>query len=214
MTIAAKLIWTTPDGDKLVGYLARVSNADATPDQPAGRLIRYLIRNRHWSPFEMVNSCVEISSTREIIRQILRHKSFHFQEFSGRYAEYANDPQFSEARFTDPKNRQNSFETEDKNLHSWWFKLQLGVWDFCWAAYQAALKAGIAKELARKVLPEGLVPSKLYVNGTLRSWIHYWDVRCAPETQKEHRLVAEETRELVLAEFSAVRQALEERDER
>lgn len=201
---ASKLIWATPDGDKLVGYLARVSNPNATPDQASDRLIRYLIRNKHWSPFEMVNACVEINSTREVIRQILRHRSFSFQEFSGRYAAYENEPIFSEARLQDTKNRQNSIAVDDKDTNNLWFKLQLGVWDFCWGAYQTALKMGIAKELARKVLPEGLVPSKLYMNGTLRSWIHYWDTRCTPETQKEHRIIAEEIRTIILREFPEI----------
>lgn len=205
--MSAKLVWATPEGDKLVGFLARVSNPEAKPEDPTARLINFLLRKKHWSPFEMVNACVEINSTRDIIRQLLRH-SFKFQEFSGRYAEYEDNPVFSEARLQDDKNRQNSIEIEDRDLHSWWFTVQLMVWDFCYFWYKLALKKGIAKELARKILPEGIVPTKIYVNGYLRNWIHYWDARCAPETQKEHRLIAEATRAIVLAEFPEIAKAI------
>lgn len=187
-----KLIWATPNADQLVGYMARVSNPTAKLEDDASRLIAYLVRHEHWSPFEMVNACMEINSTREVIRQILRHRSFHFQEFSGRYAEYTDGPVISEARLQDTKNRQNSIDTDDRDLNGWWMQVQLKVWDFCYVVYKEALKRGIAKELARKVLPEGLVPSKVYMNGTIRDWIHYLRVRTGQGTQKEHRVVAQE----------------------
>jgi len=204
-----ELVWATPGGDDLIAKMARVSNpANQDNKATAPSLIKYLIRKFHWSPFEMVNACVEIHATRDIIRQILRHKSMFFQEFSGRYAEYDDEPEFSEVRLQDKKNRQNSIESDDKDLNSWWYGVQLHVWDVCYFFYQLALKRGIAKELARKLLPEGIVPSVLYVNATMRSWIHYWSVRCTQETQKEHRLVAEATREVILPLFPSVQAAL------
>lgn len=164
-----KLIWATPNAEELIAYMARVSNP-SNQDNPetAPKLLKYLIRNKHWSPFEMVNVCMEVETTRDIARQILRHRSFSFQEFSQRYAE-AQDYDISEARLQDASNRQNSIESEDRELQDWWRSQQTSVLTAAKDAYQAALKNGIAKEVARKILPEGMTISRMYVNGTLRS---------------------------------------------
>lgn len=189
---AVNLQWITPDVDKHIGYMARVSNSSASPDDPAEKLICYLIKHKHWSPFEMANACVEIKTTRDIARQILRHRSFHFQEFSQRYSEAPEEPIFAEARLQDNKNRQNSIAVEDRVISVKWAAMQNVVWDCCYHWYQIALKLGIAKELARKLLPEGLTQTRMYMNGTIRDWIHYLSIRLGPETQLEHRLVAQE----------------------
>lgn len=191
-TLAASLRWITPNADEEIGYIARVSNPKAQPDDPVERLIKYLVLHKHWSPFEMACACVEIITTRDIARQILRHRSFHFQEFSQRYSEVLEEPVFSEARLQDTKNRQNSIVVEDEALSKEWTLLQNTVWDFCWNVYQLALKLGIAKELARKVLPEGLTRTKMYMQGTIRDWLFYLSIRMGPETQYEHRVVARE----------------------
>lgn len=206
--MTAKLIWATPEGDKLVGFLARVSNSKAQLGDPTEKLIKYLLDHKHFSPFEMVNACVEIDLPRDISHQILRHRSFSFQEFSGRYAEYEALYADRELRLLDQKNRQNSFSTTDIILQKKWRSLVRTVRGVCWASYITALRLGVAKEVARILLPEGLVPSRVYMNGTLRSWIHYWDVRCTPATQKEHRLVAEATREVILAQFPEIAKAI------
>jgi len=186
-----KLVWITPETDKTIAYLARVSNPKATPEDPADKLIAYLIKHKHWSPFEMANACVEIETTRDISRQIIRHRSLHFQELSQRYTEAPEDPEFSDARLQDHKNRQNSIPTDDRVITSGWSAIQRTVWNCCWASYQAALKLGVAKELARKLLPEGLTKTRMYANGTIRDWLHYISVRTDPTTQLEHRLVAQ-----------------------
>ena len=176
--------------------MARVSNPAAKPGDPATRLIGYLIRNKHWSPFEMANMCLKIDTTRDIARQILRHRSFHFQEFSQRYAEVEQDrPIIREARTQDTKNRQNSFATTDASLSDAFSFWQNKVWDVCWGAYQACLKLGIAKEVARALLPEGLTSTRMYMNGTIRDWLHYLAVRLEAGTQLEHRQVAEQVLE-------------------
>lgn len=207
----AKLIWATPKGDDLVAYMARVSNPTAVLGDSSEKLIGYLLRNGHWSPFEMVNVCVEIETTRDISRQILRHRSFTFQEFSGRYAAYDDMAPPREARLQDDKNRQNSLDTADEATKKWWKAAQLAVADTAFNIYHLALEKGIAKEVARAILPEGMVPTKMYMNGTLRSWIHYFDARCADGVQKEHRVLAEALRSLVLSQFPAVQGALESR---
>ena len=207
----AKLIWATPKGDDLVAYMARVSNPTAVLGDSSTKLIGYLLRNGHWSPFEMVNVCVEIETTRDISRQILRHRSFTFQEFSGRYAAYDDMAPPREARLQDTANRQNSIETEDATLNKWWITCQNAVADTAFNIYHLALEKGIAKEVARAILPEGMVPTKMYMNGTLRSWIHYFDARCADGVQKEHRVLAEALRSLVLSQFPAVQAALDAR---
>jgi thymidylate synthase (FAD) len=176
--------------------MARVSNPENQDNPDYERLIRYLIKHQHWSPFEMVNVCMEINCTRDIARQILRHRSFTFQEFSQRYAE-AQQWDISEARMQDNKNRQNSLETADKDTQRWWQEEQQKVLKQAKTAYSNALKLGIAKEVARKVLPEGLTMSKMYMNGTLRSWVHYVTLRSGNGTQKEHRLIAEQCKTIL-----------------
>lgn len=195
--MSAKLIWTTPDADKLIAYMARVSNPNATVDDPSEKLIKYLINHKHWSPFQMANVCMEIETTRDIARQLLRHKSLNFQEFSQRYSEAPEEPIFTQARLQDTKNRQNSFFTTDKKILSDWSAIQDGVWTACWYAYKAALTLGIAKEVARKLLPEGLTRTKLYVNGTVRDWLHYISVRTDNDTQLEHRQLAREIQDVL-----------------
>jgi thymidylate synthase (FAD) len=175
--------------------MARVSAPENQGNkETAPRLIKYLIKHKHWSPLEMANVCMEIETTRDIARQILRHRSFSFQEFSQRYA-VAQGFVFSEARMQDNKNRQNSLDTDDLYLNNWWNAAQVRVQCEAELMYKAALEKGIAKEQARKLLPEGLTMSKMYMNGTLRSWLHYVDIRCDKATQKEHREVAEKCRD-------------------
>lgn len=189
--LKVNLKWITPDADRMVAHMARVSNPSAQSDDPAAKLINYLLKHKHFSPFEMACMCVEIETTRDISRQILRHRSFHFQEFSQRYSIAPEDPEFvEEARLQDTTNRQNSILSNDPEITSRWSNLQAVVWGICWMSYRAALKLGIAKELARKLLPEGLVRTRMYMQGTLRDWIHFLAVRTGPETQEEHRDVA------------------------
>lgn len=177
----------------LIAFCARVSNpSNQTNVETSEKLIHYLIKNKHWSPLEMVNMCLEIETTRDIARQILRHRSFSFQEFSQRYADPTQDLDFEvrEARLQDNKNRQNSIETDDERLQRKWEMAQRRVIHEARAAYEWAIKEGIAKEVARVVLPEGNTVSRMYMNGTLRSWIHYIELRSANGTQKEHREIA------------------------
>lgn len=201
MSNRVKVIWSTPNGEDLIAHMARVS---APANQEAGtdssRLIKYLVKHKHWSPFEMVNVCMEIETTRDIARQILRHRSFSFQEFSQRYAE-VQGYSLSEARMQDTKNRQNSLETEDRELQEWWTAKQREALRSARMVYDKALAIGIAKEVARKVLPEGITMSKMYMNGTLRSWMHYVDIRCDAATQKEHRDVALKCKEELIKLF-------------
>jgi thymidylate synthase (FAD) len=178
---------------ELVAFCARVSNpSNQNNKETSEKLIRYLIKNAHWSPLEMVSMCLEIETTRDIARQILRHRSFSFQEFSQRYANPTQDLDFviREARLQDEKNRQNSIETDDKMLQIEWERAQKRVIFTAKKEYEWAIKNGIAKEQARAVLPEGLTVSRLYMNGTLRSWIHYIQLRSANGTQKEHMEIA------------------------
>ena len=192
---AVKVVWSTPEGEDLIAYMARVSAPENQGNkETASRLVKYLIKHKHWSPFEMANVCMEITTTRDIARQILRHRSFSFQEFSQRYA-VAQDFEFSDVRLQDTKNRQNSLETDDDYLKNWWNAAQLRVQCEAELVYNKALDKGIAKEVARKLLPEGMTMSKMYMNGTLRSWLHYVDIRCDVATQKEHRDVADKCRE-------------------
>lgn len=180
----------------LVAYCARVSNpSNQHATETNERLIQYLIRNKHWSPFEMVNICLEITTTRDIVRQILRHRSFSFQEFSQRYAIADLGFEYKEARIQDTKNRQNSIELaadteESVRLQTEWVSRQKQLSDLAETNYQWAIANGIAKEQARAVLPEGMTLSRIYMNGTLRSWIHYIELRAGNGTQKEHREVA------------------------
>ena len=183
---------------ELVAYCARVSNpANQNNIEKNEKLIKYLINNNHWSPLEMVNVCLEIETTRDIARQILRHRSFSFQEFSQRYAVADLNFENREARLQDSKNRQNSLETDDDDIHFNWEMKQAEVKSTVTRAYNWAIENGIAKEQARAVLPEGMTPSRMYMNGTLRSWIHYIQLRSANGTQKEHREVALECAKVI-----------------
>lgn len=197
--MSAKLIsYSQPlDGDatllEQIAFAARVSNpANQNNTETSEKLVRYLIKNKHWSPLEMVSACIEIKTTRDIARQILRHRSFSFQEFSQRYADPTESMEFvhREARLQDTKNRQNSIETDNDEVHLQWVRQQQRVVDVSLTAYKKALEMGVAKEQARSVLPEGLTGSTLYMNGTLRSWVHYIELRSGNGTQKEHREVA------------------------
>jgi len=180
------------NAQELVAYCARVSNpANQTNTDTSEKLIRYLIKHRHWSPLEMVSACLEIETTRDIARQILRHRSFSFQEFSQRYAVADLGFEYKETRLQDTKNRQNSIEIDDAALSSAWQLKQQRVVETVQEVYDWALRNGIAKEQARAVLPEGITTSRLYMQGTLRSWLHYIELRSGPETQKEHREVAQ-----------------------
>jgi thymidylate synthase (FAD) len=200
------LVWVTPEAEQKIAYMARVSNpTNQTATEYAG-LLKYLIKEKHWSPFEMVNVCMEIETTRDIARQILRHRSFSFQEFSQRYAK-AQEFVFSEARMQDSKNRQNSLETDDRQLQYWWEGAQRRVEQEAKFMYESALAKGIAKEQARKLLPEGMTMSKMYMQGTLRSWLHYVDIRTDVSTQKEHREVALQCAKILEEHFPTVMEA-------
>ena len=181
------------DAQELIAYCARVSNpSNQLNTESSEKLIKYLVKHAHWSPLEMVSACLEIETTRDIARQILRHRSFSFQEFSQRYADPTKDLKFvtREARLQDPKNRQNSVEVEDDLLQNEWFRAQQRVIYAAQREYEWAIANGIAKEQARAVLPEGLIESRLYMNGTLRSWVHFIELRSGNGTQKEHMEVA------------------------
>jgi thymidylate synthase (FAD) len=195
--------WSTPseemvaDGvenvQDLIAFCARVSNPSNQNNKATSeKLINYLVKHKHWSPLEMTSACLEIETTRDIARQILRHRSFSFQEFSQRYADPTKDMEFvtREARLQDPKNRQNSVIAHDELIHALWEEYQQKVIESAQTAYNWAITRGIAKEQARAVLPEGLTMSRMYMNGTLRSWIHYIELRSANGTQQEHMDVA------------------------
>lgn len=176
-----------------IAYAARVSNpSNQDNSDTAEKLVRYLIKHQHWSPLEMVSVCLEIETTRDIARQILRHRSFSFQEFSQRYADPTKDLNFviREARLQDTKNRQNSIETDNLAIQAFWQTQQQNVINATKNAYEWAIENGIAKEQARAVLPEGIMGSRMYMNGTLRSWVHYIQLRSDKSTQKEHRQIA------------------------
>jgi thymidylate synthase (FAD) len=181
------------DAQELIAFCARVSNpSNQFNNDTSEKLIRYLVRHQHWSPLEMVSACMEITTTRDIARQILRHRSFSFQEFSQRYADPTKDLEFvtRSGRLQDPKNRQNSIEHADNLLENEWYRAQQRVIYAAQREYEWAIKNGIAKEQARAVLPEGLIQSRLYMNGTLRSWIHFIELRSGNGTQLEHQEVA------------------------
>lgn len=193
--------------DEFVAYCARVSNPNNQMNhETAPRLLSYLIREQHWSPFEMVSLTMEIKTTRDIARQILRHRSFSFQEFSQRYAA-VNMEEFEsrEARLQDHKNRQNSIAIDDEMLQREWDIQQAMVWNASRSAYEWALEKGLAKEQARSILPEGLTPSTLYMAGTLRSWIHYCSLRSSNGTQKEHREIAQSAWKIVEMDFPSLK---------
>jgi thymidylate synthase (FAD) len=199
------------DAQDLVAFCARVSNpSNQLNTETSERLIRYLVKHQHWSPLEMVSACVEITTTRDIARQILRHRSFSFQEFSQRYADPTRDLSFvlREARLQDTKNRQNSIELDATIEHSvlreQWIQQQEEVIKAARKAYTWAINNGIAKEQARAVLPEGIMESKLYMNGTLRSWIHYIELRSANGTQLEHQEIAKVCSDVIAKVFPLV----------
>jgi thymidylate synthase (FAD) len=192
------------DAQELIAYCARVSNpSNQLNTESSEKLIRYLVKHQHWSPLEMVSACCEITTTRDIARQILRHRSFSFQEFSQRYADPTQDLSFvcREARLQDPKNRQNSVEVDDQLLQNEWYRAQQRVIYAAQREYEWAIANGIAKEQARAVLPEGLIESRLYMNGTLRSWIHFIELRSGHGTQKEHMEVARACAEVIATVF-------------
>jgi thymidylate synthase (FAD) len=194
--------------DEFVAYVARVSNpSNQTNHQTAPKLMKYLIENKHWSPLEMAHVVMEIETTRDIARQILRHRSFAFQEFSQRYADPTKDLGFvtREARLQDTKNRQNSIEVDDTELQREWENKQAKMIGTAREAYNWAINNGIAKEQARAVLPEGLTVSKLYMAGSLRSWIHYCQLRMTAGTQKEHRQVAIDCWYSLMREFPSLK---------
>lgn len=194
--MSVKIEWATPNADKAIMKMARVSNPENQHSENA-RLLHYCMEHGHVSPFEMASACIEINTTRDIARQILRHRSFSFQEFSQRYADVGllGDMVERECRMQDTKNRQNSIETNDGAVISAWDSMQKRAWIRAVSDYQLALDSGIAKEQARALLPEGLTPSRVYMNGTMRSWVHYLKQRLDPTTQKEHRLIAAEVLE-------------------
>lgn len=194
IAISKPTIEECSSAEELVAYCARVSNpANQNNHGTSAKLIRYLINNAHWSPLEMVHMTMEIDTTRDIARQILRHRSFSFQEFSQRYADPSAALGFvtREARLQDAKNRQNSIETDDADLESLWQSMQQMAIEDAKRQYTKAINMGIAKEQARALLPEGLTESRIYMAGSLRSWVHYCDLRRANGTQKEHRLIAD-----------------------
>jgi len=197
--------------DEFIAYVARVSNpSNQNNHLTATKLLKYLAKHKHWSPFEMVHICMEINTTRDIARQILRHRSFSFQEFSQRYADPTKDMGFvaREARLQDTKNRQNSIETSDEALQQDWKYIQQNLIESAKTVYQWAIDNGIAKEQARAVLPEGLILSRMYMAGSLRSWIHYAQVRSDVSTQKEHREIAMMAWSEILKEFPSLSEVI------
>lgn len=196
-----KLVWIAPDAEKVMGYCARVSNPANQDNPDVAGLLRYCAKNGHWSVFEMASICIEINTTRDIARQILRHRSFSFQEFSQRYADVDALEQpllpYREARLQDHKNRQNSLPCDDDDATDYWYAMQEDVHSLTQALYREALQMGIAKEQARALLPEGLTPSRMYMTGSVRSWIHYLQSRLDPATQKEHREIAQQIHALL-----------------
>lgn len=195
------------DAQELIAFCARVSNPSNQFNlETSEKLIRYLVKHKHWSPLEMVSACLEIETTRDIARQMLRHRSFSFQEFSQRYADPTKDLDFviREARLQDTKNRQNSIATEDSALQAWWDAQQKFVIDNVRRIYSEAIEKGIAKEQARAILPEGNTVSRLYMNGTLRSWVHFIELRSANGTQLEHQEVAKACAKAIAEVFPMV----------
>jgi len=194
-----KLVWATPDLDKHLAYIARVSNPNNQDNPNKEGLFKYMMREGHVSPFEMCNMCVEITTTRDIARQVLRHRSFSFQEFSQRYADTILLPQAEsrECRMQDTKNRQNSIVSTDAEVNAKWASLQQDVIELSLQNYLTALTIGVAKEQARALLPEGLTTSRMYMNGNMRSWIHYLNSRLHLSTQKEHRIVAQQVLDIM-----------------
>jgi len=208
--MTVKLIGITqPTGGQtpgqLISYIARVSNPNNQENyDTALKLLKYCFEEKHWSIFEMVNLVFEVETTRDIGRQILRHKSFSFSEFSLRYAVAPEKWKARECRLQDNKDRQNSFKNDNKELEQWWYNTQIEVKELTKKLYQEAIDKGIAKEQSRVILPEGLTTTKLYMNGTLRSWIHYCQLRSGDHTQKEHRIIASEIKYLIKKEIPEI----------
>ena len=209
MLHSVSLVHATPNGDDLIAYMARVSNPSNQSNPNSSKLLKYLIKHKHWSPFEMVNMCVEIKTTRSIASQILRHRSFSFQEFSQRYAnvEELGEPLIPLLRRQDENNRQNSIDDIGENCKTEWYKEIDSLHRHSTRLYKDMLNAGIAKECAREVLTLSS-PSKLYMNGTLRSWIHYVDLRSSNGTQKEHQSIAKQVRTLIQENFPLVSEVM------
>ena len=207
---------TPMTAEQLIAYCARVSNPANQDNPDSEKLLKYLVKNKHWSPFEMVHIIMEIQTTRDIGRQILRHRSFSFQEFSQRYAEVDGSAwEVREARLQDQKNRQNSIELDYDDagmrvLQSQWASSQREVWMTAIDEYNWAIKNGIAKEVARSVLPEGLTMSRMYMSGSLRSWIHYCELRMGNGTQKEHREIATQCWNIITEQFPSLKNVLEQ----
>ncbi len=194
---------------ELIAFQAKVSNTEGQFDmEKASRLLKYLVAHQHWSPFEMGSMTLEITTTRDISRQILRHRSFSFQEFSQRYAEADHFTVKREARLQDETNRQNSIETEDEEAQDAFGFLQKTVLSTALTAYHEALERGVAKEQARVLLPEGLTETKMYMNGTIRSWIHYCQLRCGNGTQKEHKVIADQAKAILLEQLPVLKEVL------
>lgn len=200
--MTTKIEWASPEIDKKIAYMARVSNPANQDNENIAGLLNYCMREGHVSPFEMASVCMEVNTTRDIARQILRHRSFSFQEFSQRYQDTSvlGEMVEREVRLQDTKNRQNSIATDSPTHMKEWSQDQHEVWSLASMNYANALKRGVAKEVARALLPEGLTPSRLYMNGTMRSWLHYLKQRLHPSTQKEHRVLAES----ILAQLTLV----------
>ena len=218
---SAELLTISPQSEFKIVEMARVSaqpspylnmsSQTATREEQSKRLIKYLVTHKHWSPFEMCGMTIKITTTRDISRQILRHRSFSFQEFSQRYQDIKvlnEKPVFREARIQDMKNRQNSLECSDEGIKKIWHDHQQSVWNVCMNAYNNALALGIAKEQARALLPEGLCQTQMYMTGSIRSWIHYLQIRTGPETQKEHRDVALEIKKIFIQQLPIIGDAL------
>jgi thymidylate synthase (FAD) len=206
VAVSNPLIEECENAQELIAYCARVSNpSNQANHDTSAKLLKYCADHAHWSIFETVSVCIEIETTRDIGRQILRHKSFSFQEFSQRYAEVdENSFEIRECRLQDKKNRQNSVVTSEKWLEDWWTLNQARHRDAAISLYKSALEKGIAKEQARAVLPEGMTMSRMYMNGTLRSWIHYIMLRCGNGTQKEHMEIAMKCRDIIFSEFPSL----------
>ena len=198
--------------ENLIAYCARVSNPANQDNPDSEKLLKYLVKNKHWSPFEMVHVVMEINTTRDIARQILRHRSFSFQEFSQRYAAVQEMSVPREARWQDTKNRQNSIEifNDEMGITDTWHDMQKALIEHAQENYEWAINNGIAKEVARSVLPEGLTMSRMYMSGSLRSWIHYCDLRMGNGTQKEHRIIATECWNVIVEQFPSLNTVLEQ----
>lgn len=207
-THSAKLIHITPNAEELIAYMARVSNpSNQNNTETSSKLIGYLITHNHWSPFEMVNMCVEIETTRSVAAQILRHRSFSFQEFSQRYAQVTEVAQVPELRRQDLKNRQNSVDDLDEVVKSNYEYEIMKLYGECYDLYKRMLEAGVAKECAREVLPMA-APTRLYMNGSVRSWLHYCDLRTSNGTQKEHTVIAGQIQDILYSQIPNVCDAM------